>query len=77
MPDFHTGCGLAKAIRTMPSPDRPLPDWLNDPDCQALCEDIANLCWELARKQAAIEVTRVGALPCATAESPSFAMTLT
>jgi hypothetical protein len=74
MLEFHARCGLAKAIRTMPSPERPLPDWLNDPDCQALCEDIANLCWELARKQAAIEVTRVGTLPCAT---PLSELTLT
>ena len=43
------------------SPERRLPDWVDDPDCRALCEDIANLCWELARKQAAIGVIYSGA----------------
>lgn len=51
--------------------------WLDDPDCIALCEDIAALCQELARRQTAVEATHNGALPCATGGSPSSATTLT
>jgi len=29
--------------------------WVNDPDYQALCEDIARLCYELARDREAIK----------------------
>ena len=69
MSDFWQESGLEEEISASSLAEGLSSSWINDPDYQALCEDIANLCYELARDRAAIEPTQDDISPYATSES--------